>query len=103
MVGAPGTENPIVTTGPGGGAFVYLRQLNGTSSISQFLQPPTPALDNAFGYALDLTSTQLVVGAPFTDAGVASRGRVYTYPRTGKALARRRPLISVWQLTTMRD
>lgn len=82
-VGAPGNLNLNSTAGPAGGVFVYQRQANATFNFERFLQAPTPALDDAFGLAVELTSTQLIVGAPFTNAGGANRGRVYAYTRVG--------------------
>lgn len=82
-VGAPGNLNFNSTVGPAGGVFIYQRQANATFAFERFLQAPTPALDDAYGYALELTPTQLIVGAPFTDAAGPNRGRVYAYTRVG--------------------
>ena len=82
-VGAPGNLNFNVGSGPAGGVFVYQRQPNASFAFEQFLQAPTPALDDAYGYAVELTPAQMVVGAPFSNTIGPNRGRVYAYTRAG--------------------
>ena len=82
-VGAPGNLNFNVTTGPAGAVFVYSRQLNGSWSFANLLQAPTVVTDDAFGYAVEQTASQVIVGAPFADVGGPNRGRVYAFTRQG--------------------
>ncbi len=86
-VGAPGSLSFNVTTGPAGGVLLYQRQLNASMLYEQFLQAPTPALDDGYGYAVELTANQLLVGAPFTNTVGPNRGRVYAYTRVGNGYA----------------
>lgn len=53
------------------------------SSTRAFLENPNPAFNDAFGAAVGVSGTWVVVGAPRDDAGASNAGSVYVYDFSG--------------------
>lgn len=75
-IGAPGYSVSLANSGR-----MYVFSV-ATGLISQTYENPTPAVNDQFGYAVDLDGTNLLTSAPFDDTGAADSGRAYLYNAT---------------------
>ena len=81
-VGAPFYGGGTGGTSPG--SVIIYRKISGSWTFSQRLQAPAPVNGDGYGYHVELTGTQLIVGAPFsTVGGVTQQGIAYFYNRVG--------------------
>ncbi len=80
IVGAPGNDvTSFADTG-----MSYLYQITGaTISGPVSLNHPTPGAGDAFGSAVGVSGTRVVVGAPTDDTVIANAGSVYFYDVSG--------------------
>ena len=79
VVGAPAPSFAGGITA--GAAYVYVRS-SGVWKLQKKLAPGFGAIDDAFGYAVAVSGSKLVVGAPGHDFGFADSGSAYVYART---------------------
>jgi hypothetical protein len=79
VVGAPAPSFAGGTTA--GAVYVYVRS-SGVWKLQKKLAPGFGAVDDIFGYAVAISGSTVVVGAPGHDFGVADSGSVYVYVRT---------------------
>ena len=79
VVGAPAPSFAGGTTA--GAAYAYVRS-SGVWRFQKGFGPGFGALDDIFGYAVAISGSTIVVGAPGHDYGVADSGSAYVYVRS---------------------
>ncbi len=81
LVGAPGD---LVSSVAAGRAFLY--DVTGSTSPIVSYDNPTPHANDAFGAAVSLSGSNVIIGATKGDAGTADSGSVYGYHNTSSTL-----------------
>lgn len=67
-----------------GGVYIHQKSTSWSATPTQIINYPLGDQNGDFGYAVDLTSDTLVVGAPFGDIGAnTDRGQVFVYRLSG--------------------
>lgn len=79
LIGAPGDDD----MGSGSGAVYAFTRLGGSFQETAKLVPDDGQLGDQFGFAVALSGTRAVVGAPRDDDGGADAGAVYPFRRAG--------------------
>ena len=88
-------EGDVIVVGNGSlnyfdqGAYIFEKPLAGWTTMTETIKLNTPAPVNnpttsAFGFSVDISGDEILVGAPYEDAnGLVAAGRIYIYEKTG--------------------
>lgn len=73
LIGAPMNDTGAANTGA---AYLFDAQ---TDELQQTFLNPTPDIVDEFGYALDISNNQVLIGAPLDDTGASNTGAAYLF------------------------
>jgi len=79
VVGAPYDDGGA---GNAGSAYVYY-SVGASTALLATIPNPSPALNDYFGWAVAVSGTRIVIGAPSDSTGATSAGSAYAYNLTG--------------------